>query len=321
MIFIGNYLHFTKNRFIFEVPLKKIGVNVMLKLSVIVGSLLLAIFSVFASEVDPAEYIYFEEGKVIADVKPEFLNEISDLAASTQNAGYYWVHNDSGDESRICLINLDGELIATVNIPSISNRDWEEITVLDKHIYIGEIGDNLAVYPDKKIYKIEEPKIDISIKNQTIEVVDVETMVFNFADQQRDSETLMSDPLTGDLIILSKRDPQNRVYVTPFIATDGDTMLIEPVAKVNIQQPTAGDISPDGMRILIKDYLQIYYWERESKDESIAETLAREPIVIPYILEPQGESIAWDLEGVNFYTVSEKALSDVVLIYLYKGKK
>ncbi|MFI3240894.1 MAG: hypothetical protein R3Y22_10010 [Bacteroidales bacterium] len=277
--------------------------------------------SVFANESSTDQLIYFEEGEVIAEVKPEFLNEISDIAASSLNKGYYWVHNDSGDEPRICLINLDGELIATVTVPTIINRDWEEITIYDNHIYIGEIGDNLAVYPDKKIYKIAEPKIDTSKLNQMLEITEVETMVFNFADQQRDSETLMSDPLTGDLIILSKRDPNNRVYITPFIATDGDTINIEPVAMVNIAQPTAGDISPDGMRILIKDYLQIYYWERESTEELLDKTLAREPIVIPYILEPQGESIAWDLEGVNFYTVSEKAQSEAVLIYLYKGKK
>lgn len=293
----------------------------MRKGGILIGTVLMAVASVSASEVATVGSTLFEEGQVVAEVKLKFLNEISDMAASTQNGGCYWVHNDSGDEPRIFLINLDGELIATVNIPSITNRDWEELTVYDNHIYIGEIGDNLARYPDKKIYRIAEPKIDTTVLGQTVEVSEVETMTFNFADCQRDSETLMSDPLTGDLIIISKRDPYNRVYITSFVATEGDTIMVEPVAKVNIAQLTAGDISSDGMRILLKDYFQVYYWERNTADEPLSEVLEREPITIPYILEPQGESITWDVDGENFYTVSEKAKSDAVLIYLYKAQK
>ncbi|MFI3262809.1 MAG: hypothetical protein R3Y26_07855 [Rikenellaceae bacterium] len=261
----------------------------------------------------------FESGVAIATIESDVLDEISGMVASTKYANHFWVHNDSGDAPNVYLVNLEGELVATVELDGTINRDWEAIAIYDGYIYVGEIGDNNAVYADKKVYRFAEPTIDISKLDTTVKVKQVETMVFNFADQQRDSESFMIDPLTGNLIFVSKREALVVVYETPFIETRGDdTVSVNQIATIPVFMATAGDISYDGRDILIKNYYSIFLWSRESDDEPLSEVFKRTAKTLPYTVEPQGESIAWSADNSAYYTVSEKLNDIKPVIYMYK---
>ncbi len=243
------------------------------------------------------------------------------MVESNKYPRHFWVHNDSGDAPNIYLVNLSGELVATLDIGT-KNIDWEDIAIHDNKIYIGEIGDNNAVYPCKKIYRVSEPQIDTTTLGAKLKAADVETMQFNFADSKRDCETLMVDPLSGDLIFVSKREDSVLVYQTPFVsATTGIEIMIKPIATLPITQATAGDISRDGSQILIKNYQKIYYYTRATDRESITQALSRKPQILQYKAEPQGESIAWSSDGECFYTLSEKVGSSMPYIYRYSGSK
>jgi hypothetical protein len=71
--------------------------------------------------------------------------------------------------------------------------------------------------------------------------------------------------------------------------------------------------------VLLKNYNEIYYWKRNS-NEPILEVLKRKPIKIDYDREPQGEAIAWKLDGSGFYTLSESKLIVGGNLYFYKRK-
>ncbi len=274
-----------------------------------------------AAKREEAQQLPYSYGKAIATVESERLDEISGMATSSRYRDCFWVNNDSGDEPNIYLINLSGELLATLSIEGASNRDWEGITIGDGYIYIGEIGDNNATYLDKKIYRIEEPKgIDINSREKVINIDEFETMRFNFADGQRDCETLMFDPIAKELVMVSKREERNILYTTPFIATEqGEILEIESSATLEITSATSGEISPNGEKILIKNYTNIYYWQRNNSSESLAQTLASTPTPLAYDPEPQGEAIAWSYSSDKFYTVSEKVGNISAVIYEYSS--
>lgn len=81
----------------------------------------------------------------------------------------------------------------------------------------------------------------------------------------------------------------------------------------------AGDIAVDGSQILIKNYLAVFYWERRP-GETIPEALSRNPVVLPYKPEPQGEAIAFDPTGKSYFTLSEKRFQIEPVLYRYYKK-
>src|SRR5690242_5307485 len=91
----------------------------------------------------------------LAEVKDFNLLEISGLATSINNPGYLWAHNDSGKKSEVYLVDDSLQILLTVKLPVIMNRDWEDIAVgpgpdpNKNYIYIGDIGDNLAIFKVK----------------------------------------------------------------------------------------------------------------------------------------------------------------------------
>jgi len=292
----------------------------------------------------------FESGVELAVIQDELLEEASGLAASVNNPDLLWTHNDSGDKPRIFLIDKTGTVKATVWLDSAKNRDWEDMAIGPgpeegkTYLYIGEIGDNESEYNYKYIYRIEEPVIDVTkTKDTTIQKVDA--IKFQYPDGLRDAESLMIDPLTKDLFVISKRELKANVYRLPYpysinklntverVITEIDfdlTSHVDTIRKNNetlikgyhpkfYYQIAAADISPDGNEVLVKSYSTVYYWRRQ-KNESIASLLQRPPMQLPYDPEPQGEAICFDNKGKGYYTINEKMKKMEQKLVFYKRK-
>ncbi|MEM9831568.1 MAG: hypothetical protein AAF944_13090, partial [Bacteroidota bacterium] len=82
-------------------------------------------------------------------------------------------------------------------------------------------------------------------------------------------------------------------------------------------QPVGGDLSLDGRELLIKSYVQVLYWQRESSETSLFELMQQEPKILPYVAEPQGEAIGWAADRSGFFTLSEKG-SVTPNLYFYR---
>jgi hypothetical protein len=282
---------------------------------------------VFACKEKSSENLIDYEVNVLGSVD-EAIDEASGLVASRKYPGLLWTHNDSGDKPRLFLIEPEGGLIATVYLENVFNRDWEDIAAhynKSEHkyyLYVGDIGDNRAVFNFKYIYRLEEPDLDITQQNQIISVADVNKILFQFSDGSRDAETLMIDPISEQLFLVTKREKNVGVYVFPEQITWGtDTLYLEKKLELPIYLAVAGDISVDGSEILIKDYESIYYWKRE-KSETVIDALSKPASMLPYQKEKQGESIAWDLSADGYYTLSEKSDATAMpTIYYYLAKR
>lgn len=244
------------------------------------------------------------------------LNETSGIVQSALQANVLFVHNDSGDTSRFFAIDNKGALLTTYYFKGMGKKrgvqDCEDIAAGEgpakgkTYIYLGDIGDNHARRPLITIYRFQEP---VAGKTTTARLK-AAPLFLKYPDGPRDAETLMADNRERLLYIVSKREDSVHVYTTPMDYRTGDTVLLTKRATLffpgfrPLKWITAGDISPDGDRVLMKSYAKVYYWKRR-KGEALWQTLQRPPAELPYRPEPQGEAIGFDNTGKGYYTTSE----------------
>jgi len=232
------------------------------------------------------------------------INEASGLAASRIHPSLLYTHNDSGGNPEIFMIDTAGIYQGSITLEGAENRDWEGLAIGPgkdpnlSYLYIGDIGGNDSRRDRLHIYRFPEPsqlKQEIRIRPEKITLV--------YPDGARDAETLMVDPWTGDVLIISKRDTSNVLFRAPAGALEKGEVVLEKIMKLPITLAVGGDISADGKQIVVKNYWAIYFWERK-EGESLSETLYKKPIQLPYIPEPQGEAIGFSAKGDRFYNLS-----------------
>jgi hypothetical protein len=280
--------------------------------------LFLACFQRIQAQNFPIDSIY-GDGIIVKRVDSPILNEISGMVFGKLNPNLIYVHNDSGGEPKVYLLDSLGNELGEIELLGAMNRDWEDIAIGpgkngQSSIYVGDIGDNSAVYESITIYRFPEP----SDKVESLKV-NPEKIVLRYPDGPMDAETLMVDPISGDIFILSKRDKQNTLFRLPAEKFSDGEGVLEEVIKMPFTSSVAGDISQDGTQIVIKNYFDVYYWQRNGS-ESISNTLAKSPVRLPYEPEPQGEAIAFNPKGQAFYTISEARFAIIPKLYRYPKK-
>ena len=253
------------------------------------------------------------------------LAEISGMVCSRVTPGYLWVQGD--DSYKVRAMTPEGKFSTTIRLHD-SYRDWEGLSggVYNdtNYLFVGVFGDNDLRYKDKYyIYYFEEPEVvDGEVK------VEKKILHFGYPDgKAHNAEVIMYDNIENKIYIVDKWNTFNStgmVYSLPFSSEMNlDTMhvLTEECqlggsnmyvavgdVAVLVQNPTGGDITPDGKTIMIKNERFMLIWEREMVDgqlESVGTTLARMPKqVTAYKKEPQGEAIAW-LDNTTCYTTSD----------------
>jgi hypothetical protein len=250
------------------------------------------------------------------------INEASGIAASRKNIGVLWTHNDSGDSARIFAMNTHGKHLGVYYIKGATNRDWEDIAVGpgpvddENYIYIAETGDNFAQYDTKYIYRVPEPDVDSNQAPVYSILKNFDVITFKYPDGPRDAETILVDPLTKDIYIVTKREENVKVYLASYPQSLKDTIIVEYVLTLPFTMIVGGDISYNGEEILLKTYDSVYYWKRKPR-QSVAQALKDKYYKLPYIREPQGEAIGWSYNADGYYTVSEEETEIPAYLYFY----
>jgi hypothetical protein len=265
----------------------------------------------------------FLTGQELAEVTNKKLEEVSGLAASINNPKLLWTQNDSGNGAEVFLVDEKMEIRLTCKLKGVVNRDWEDIAVGPgpepgkSYVYVAEIGDNLGIFQYKNIYRFEEPVLKAGQTEVTI--TNFDTITFQLADQTKDTEALMINPLTKNIYIISKREEPVYLYELPYPQSTKDTLTATKVMPLPVTQIVAADFSKDGKEIIMKNYRNVYYWK--SADRPIAQVLKERPYVVEYKKEPQGEAITFARDGSGYYTVSEKVKGEKSYLYFYPRKK
>jgi len=265
----------------------------------------------------------FDSGHIVGQIENQLLDEVSGIASSYTSPKSLWMEEDSGNPNVISLLSTDGKLLGDVSIEHIANRDWEDMSISNgpadgaHYIYLADIGDNDKTYETKYVYRFAEPTFSLNSTPFHSSLGSFDIISFSFPDGIKNSEAIMIDPLTKDFYVISKESDNAVIYAARYPQPIHTNFILEKVGTLPISKVTAADISPDGTEILIKNYIQVFYWKR-NPSQSISSTLHETPFTIPYQIEPKGESICFANDGSGFYTTSEKIDTPAPAIYFYK---
>ena len=179
----------------------------------------------------------FSFGTPLSTVQPVDLDEASGLVHARSNTDYVWTHNDSGGEAMLFLLDMNGEDSGRYNLSGITNIDWEDLALGVgpnddiNYLYVGDIGDNRAVRA--AILYIDFPEPDLTLRDLPAaeSIDDFQTIKFIYEDGARDAETLMVDPTSKDLFIVSKREASNILYKLPY---PQDTVALDTAIRVGM---------------------------------------------------------------------------------------
>lgn len=253
-------------------------------------------------------------GTVVGHLGDPVLREVSGLVAS-RSQDVLWVHNDSGDGARVYAVDRSGALRATVDVPGAEAFDWEDValgpgrTPGGDDLYVGDIGDNKEARDAIAVYRFPEPVVASGPgQREAITAGPAERLDLRYPDGPRDAETLLVDPVTGDLFVVTKDlAGRSRVYRAAAPSAPGPGAEMEHVATLDLGiggLATGGDISPSGDAIAVRTYFSVLVWGRRP-GESVGDALARRPCAGPRIPEIQGEAIGFAPDGESYLTTSE----------------
>ncbi len=237
------------------------------------------------------------------------IKEVSGIADSQVNPGLIWAEEDSGNPSQIYLVKHDGIVLKRIFLQGVTNRDWEDMTLVQNNIYLAETGDNAQVYGNYAFYKFPEPVSSMdTVKN-------IETIHFNYADGSHDAEAFLVDSVNNDIYIITKRDNPSKVYrLKALVGTTNVATLVENLPYSGV---VSAAMSADGKEILVKTYTTLYEYSRRL-GQDIVEALKQPLKKISILMEPQGEAVGFGRDGAGFYTLSEQAWAPSVNLNYYK---
>ena len=247
-------------------------------------------------------------------------DKASGIADSKNNTGYLWVQQDSGNPGELTLLSYKELVQKRIFLKGAVNRDWEDMVIGtgplagENYIYLAETGNNNGIYPDYAIYRF----IDPSQSADTVFLMD--KITFQYPDGSHDAEAILLDNETKDIYIITKRDSLSKIYKLPYPQSISFSNLAIYSGMMTVSGITSACSSPDGKELLVKNYTNVFYWKRNT-GESIPAALQRNPLIIGYAAEPQGEAICFKNDNTAFYTFSEKPFfATAVTLNLYKRK-
>lgn len=266
----------------------------------------LASCAVKAQPIDPGP------GRQTGIIHTPEIDEASGIVASRRHKDVLWIHNDSGSKPILYALNPQGKSLGRFDVTQAQAQDWEDIALgpgpkpQQDYLYIGDIGDNLAKRDSITVYRVPEPQVSQSGPLMLGRTAPVQAMRLAFPDQAKDAETLLVDPLNGDIYIIAKREPFSRVYRAAYPQSLVKTITLELVAVMPWGFAIAGDISRDGQRIIVRGMFNAALFQRPPH-APLAETFKGKMIPLPLAPDLKAEAICFDAQGQGYYTTREQA--------------
>ncbi|HET6280957.1 MAG TPA: hypothetical protein VFH73_08325 [Polyangia bacterium] len=241
------------------------------------------------------------------------LKGLSGIAVSRRNPGVLYVHND-GPQPVYFAINEAGATLATFGVTGAAVLDVEDMAIGPcpdgNCVYLADIGDNRAPRPDYTILRMPEPAVDTNAP-ATLTAVTAEQLRFTYPDGAHNAESLLVDPRTSNLYVITKVTAGNRSAVYRLPAGFGQTAagvatkVTDLAVSVATSAPITGaDAHPCGTGFLLRTNDTLFEF-RIPASAPFEDAFQALPVAVPIANEKQGEAVAYSPDGRAYYMTSE----------------
>ena len=232
----------------------------------------------------------------------------SGTVASRAHPGVLYSQMDLGGPSTVFATTTAGTALSEYALMGVTQNDWEDLAVgpgpaAGSYIYVADIGDNNAVRTEIQIYRFAEPAVTTTQTADKKTITDWQVLRFTYPDKAHNAESLIVDPITGDIVIVTKE----AVGTTALFSAPGNTPADKPTVltkgpQVAVALSASGDISPNGDRYIFRNNTNVLIWPRAS---SLATTFAATPHSIAFTGPTQSEGVTFAADGKSWFTTAE----------------
>ncbi len=269
----------------------------------------------------------YEKPEVVGTIKSDEITESSGIVASKCQPNVFWTHNDSGDGAYVFAVNSKGENLGVWSVKNAKNRDWEDLATMKNQngecvLYLGDIGDNERKHSEITVYRVKEPTVSAADKTSTrknpLTTESSDAIKMQYPESRFDAETLLVHPQNGDIYIITKRlRDKATVYKLAANYSLGKINTLEKITDFTVPSVpygflTGGDISSDGKRVIIADYLAAYEIILPDTAKNFDEIWREKPLIVDLGEREQGEAICYAADDKSIYATSENASSPII---------
>lgn len=253
--------------------------------------------------------VLYTEGRKTGTV-PRQVPELSGLAASQRHPGIFWGHNDSNNAFELFALDETGAVKATLTLTGADPRDIEDVAVGPCEpgqkatcVFLADTGDNFERRKEVRLFRVAEPE---AIADASLPV---EALPFTYVDGPHNTESLIIDPRSGRMAVLTKtRASLGDLYAVEGLKPGGSgkatklgTLRVpEDVDRLS----TGASLHPSGERLLVRTYTRV--WEvRKPGAKRLEDLLNAQVVEVPGASQAQAEAIAFLPDGRGYLLGSE----------------
>jgi len=259
----------------------------------------------------------YQKPKNIGRLQNKDITESSGIAASYCQKGVYWTHNDSGDGPFIFAFDASGKDLGAWRVAGARNTDWEDIAAGKDasgkcFLYLAEIGNNKLERTEAGVYRVPEPTAVPGASGAgPAETQPSSLLRFRYPDKPHNAESLLVNPQTGELYVLTKRidGPASIFRLQPDFNAK-EPAVAEKIGEIAVPSVpngllTGASIAPDGRRVIICDYSAGYELALPPGDTNFDDIWKQKPAVVDLGDRKQGESVTYTADGRSLMVTSE----------------
>jgi hypothetical protein len=291
--------------------------------------------------IPPTDQTLFGAAQLVGRLEDDRLVECSGMDISLATGTLFWAINDGGHGPYVYAMGMDGSSRGRVMVVGAKNRDWEGLDTFlwrgRPMILIADFGDNDEQHETHRLYIIEEPRLYGERYGESATVEVAWRIVFSYPDRRHDAEGVAVDAINGKILILTKRDNPPIMFELPLMPpflehpviaqkVTAVTRIPPPSMKDRLHmygiyrsQPTALDLSSDGLQAVVLTYKHAYMFNRRPSD-SWAVAFSEQPMLIPLPLPQdrsdfrQREAICFASDGEALFVTSEGKGAGIFLL-------
>jgi hypothetical protein len=228
---------------------------------------------------------------------------IDEDSALVQAGKFFVTTNDSGNSADVYTLNAHGRTVGDTHWAK-SQIDCESIAPVGPHrVWVGDIGDNHSTRASISIAEVPVGRGDRHVHATQYVLV--------YPDGAHNAETLVRDPGTGRLYIVTKEPTGGALYRVPrpLSADHPNTLRLVPTTDGILHSATDGAFFKSGNYLVIRNY---------SEGQPFAWPSMRSVGTFRLPAQQQGEGLASDTGGSVF--LSSEGVHQPVLHYKLPAK-